>query len=503
MAAHIPSWGDQSDGTYKNPVLNADYSDPDVIRVGEDFYMVCSEFHYMGMPVLHSRDLVNWTIIGHVYRRLDIDPDYSNFSAYGRGTWAPSIRHHAGKFWVYVCTPSEGLFMSTAIDPAGPWTPLTLVQASDHWEDPCPFWDDDGQAYLSRSILGAGPIIVHKMSPDGTRLLDDGVTIYHGPVSEGTKFHKRNGYYYIWIPEGGVWEGWQAVLRAKEIYGPYEVKKVLEQGTTAINGPHQGAWVELDNGESWFFHFQGVEGLGRVVHLQPVTWQDDWPLIGVDYDGNGIGEPVAQFRKPVVGKDYPLAAPQSSDNFDSPTLGLQWNWNHNPHDTHWSLTERPGFFRLHAEQAPDFWHAPNTLTQKLMGGCGEVTVTLDTTGMADGQRAGFCHFSDKYAWIGVVKTGDTCRVYADINGVVSEGPIVASSIVTLRSIIEVAGDTTLAYSLDADSTFTELGGAVRLTFGYWKGSVLGLFSFNTRTTGGIADFDNFRYRYDGPLGEYP
>lgn len=501
MATPISSWGDQGDGTYKNPILNADYSDPDAIRVGDDFYMVCSEIHYMGIPVLHSKDLVNWTIVGRVYRRLDISPDYDTITAYSRGSWAPSIRYHDGKFWVFFCTITEGLCVSTAADPAGPWSPVKVVQAAQGWEDPCPFWDDDGQAYLVRGAQGAGPIIIHKMSPDGYAILDDGMTVYTGPVAEGPKVHKRNGYYYIWIPEGGVEVGWQTVLRSRDIYGPYESKRVLEQGSTNINGPHQGAWVELANGESWFIHFQYVGHLGRICHLQPMTWQDDWPVIGVESDGNGVGEPVSQCKKPGFGRAYPITAPATSDSFDTPELGLQWAWNHNPHDDNWSLTERPGFFRIHAEQAEDIWKAPNMPTQKLMGNEGEATVTLDTTGMADGQRAGLCHFSDRYAWIGIIKAGDVCRVCVDNNGEITEGPVVSSPRITLKTIILPTGEATLSYSLDGEE-FTQLGGAVPLTFGFWKGSVLGLFSFNTRAAEGIADFDDFQYRYDGPVGAY-
>ena len=233
------SWGDQGNGTYINPILNADYSDPDVIRVGDKYYMVCSDFHYIGMPVLESDDMVNWRIISQVYNRFDF-PGWDNNENYGGGSWAPAIRFHDGKFWIYFCTPREGLMMSTATDPHGPWTPLHCVKNIGGWEDPCPFWDEDGQAYMGRSQLGAGPIYLHRMTPDGKTLLDDGKIIYTGPVAEGTKFYKRHGYYYLSIPEGGVGEGWQTILRSKNIYGPYEKKVVLEQGNTTVNGPNQG-----------------------------------------------------------------------------------------------------------------------------------------------------------------------------------------------------------------------------------------------------------------------
>ena len=263
-----PAWGDRGDGTYANPILNADYSDPDVIRVGDKYYMVASDFHYIGIQVLESADMVNWKIVSQVYDRFDM-PGWDANNHYGGGSWAPSIRWHDGRFWVFFCTPDDGLFMSTATDARGPWSPLHCVEKVERWEDPCPLWDDDGQAYLGHSVLGAGPIIVHRMAPDGSRLLDKGRTVYTGPVAEGTKWLKKDGYYYLIIPEGGVESGWQTVLRSRNIYGPYERKVVLEQGPTPVNGPHQGALVDTPSGEWWFFHFQSVNPTGRIVHLQP------------------------------------------------------------------------------------------------------------------------------------------------------------------------------------------------------------------------------------------
>ena len=363
-------WGDQLNGTYKNPVLNADYSDPDVIRVADKYYMVASDFHFLGMQVLKSSDMVNWQIISQIYRHFDF-PGWDANQHYAGGSWAPAIRYHDGLFYVYFCTPDEGLFMATASDAKGPWSPLHCVKAVTKWEDPCPFWDDDGQAYLGRSQWGAGPIIIHKMSADGRQLLDDGVTVYTGPVAEGTKFLKRNGYYYLIIPEGGVGQGWQTVLRSRNIYGPYEKRVVLDQGSTNVNGPHQGALVDTPDGQWWFYHFQESSPRGRVVHLQPARWKDDWPLMGVDIDGNGIGEPVAVWPCPMPSKP---SLPQMSDEFDGTekfwvgqqqrTLGLQWQWNHNPADDSWSLTTRKGFLTLKALKADQLKASRNMLTPK-------------------------------------------------------------------------------------------------------------------------------------------
>ena len=271
-------WGDQGDGTFANPVLFTDYSDPDVIRVGNKYYMTGSEFHYMGMQILESDDMINWRIIGQVYDRINQDI-FRNMSGYGDGTWAPALRYHDGRFYIYVCMPTTGLYMTSAEKPEGPWEPLYCVKQINGWEDPCPLWDENGNAYLGRGRVGAGAIIVHRMSPDGKTLLDDGRVVYEGPVAEGTKYHIRDGYYYLSIPEGGVGQGWQTVLRSKDIYGPYEGKRVLETGSTNINGPHQGALVDTPDGEWWFYHFQDTGALGRVVHLQPVHWADGWPVV--------------------------------------------------------------------------------------------------------------------------------------------------------------------------------------------------------------------------------
>ncbi len=484
------SWGDLENGLYRNPVLNADYSDPDVIRVKDDFYMVCSEFHYMGMPVLHSKDLVNWTIIGRVYDALNHDPIYDNMNGYGKGSWAPAIRFHNGTFFVYFCTPDEGLYMSTAKKPAGPWEPLHEVKRVAAWEDPCPFWDDDGNAYLGHSTWGAGPIIIHRMSPDGKSLLDDGVIVYVGKVAEGTKIMKRNGYYYLVIPEGGVQVGWQTVLRSKSIYGPYERKVVLQTGKTNINGPHQGALVELENGESWFMHFQDTGALGRVCHLQPVTWVDDWPVMGFD------GEPVNIFNKPDVGKNYPRLLPQTNDDFSGSNLGLQWQWNHNPVNEQWSLTERPGYLRLKAIQADTLLKAKNTLTQKLMGESGMVTVEMSFENMKPGQIAGLTFLAGREEnWLGVVCNERGFILEAVTGSVRYHGPLLKGTCVWLRTSIDLAGKTQFLFSLDNQS-FIHFGGACTLIPGFWKGARIALFNYNTLTDSGCADFTNFRYELE-------
>ena len=508
--AQTLDWGDQGNGTYKNPVLNADYSDPDVIRVGNKYYMVASDFHFVGMQVLESDDMVNWQIISQIYDRFDL-PGWDENKHYAGGSWAPSIRWHDGRFYVYFCTPEEGLFMSSAEDARGPWTPLHCLKSVPKWEDPCPLFDDDGKAYLGRSQHGAGPIIVHKMSADGKTLLDEGVMVYTGPVAEGTKWLKRNGYYYLIIPEGGVGTGWQTVLRSKNVYGPYEKRVVLEQGSTNVNGPHQGALVDTPEGEWWFYHFQETPALGRVVHLQPARWKDDWPLIGVDIDGNGIGEPVAVWTKPAGNQGdrsldsdgravdqgpVPLI-PTCSDDFNySPSTLLPphstklkpiWQWCHNPADDYWSLTERKGWLTIHAQPSPDLKNARNMLTQKSMGYCGEATTLMDCRQLTTGTYAGLLCIGREYRGIGICAEG----IYLEDNGqrevIVRKKP----SKVYLRIALNViTNQNQFYYSLDGKH-FTAAGTPFAMHAGNWKGFRIGLYCYGD---GGKAQFDYFDYQ---------
>lgn len=492
------TWGDQGNGFYVNPILNVDYSDPDIIRVGEKYYMVASDFHFMGMQVLESEDMVNWKLISQIFNKMDF-PQYEDMSRYGRGSWAPSIRYHEGKFWVYFCTPDEGLFMSTAEDPAGPWAPLHNVKHIAGWEDPCPFWDEDGQAYLGRSILGAGPIIIHRMSPDGKTLLDEGVKVYEGKGSEGTKIHKWNGYYYLSIPEGGTATGWQTVLRSKSIYGPYEKKITLKQGETDINGPHQGSIVDTPDGQWWFFHFQRIDKKnGRVVCLQPMHWEDGWPVMGVDMDNDGIGEPVRTWAMPLPSKG-PFCAP-TSDDFNSPELGLQWQFSHNPVDRAWSLTENRGKLTLHALKADNYKSARNTLTQKIVGYEGEATVVMDIDGAADGQRCGLAAIGKGERLLGVRRDNGENYLYGGPIDTLQDIAKLDSAVhkVWLRLTLDTNAELhQLAYSLDG-TNFTPFAERFLLRFDNWKGPRVGLYCFNAENEAGKAVFDDFVYTHDGP-----
>ncbi len=497
-----PHWGDQGNGTYINPILNADFSDPDAIRVGDKYYMVASDFHFIGMQVLESDDLVNWRYVSQIYDKFDY-PGWDSFQMYAKGSWAPAIRYHDGRFYVFFCTPAEGLFMSSAPSAEGPWEKLTLVHEGTGrgWEDPCPFWDEDGQAYLGRSKVGAGPIIIHKMSPDGKTLLDEGVTVYEGPVAEGTKIHKMNGYYYLSIPEGGVEKGNQVVLRSASIYGPYDKKVVLETGSTDINGPHQGALVDTPEGDWYFLHFQHTPILGRVVHLQPVHWEDGWPVIGVDIDRNGIGEPVYCWKMPKSTGSVNAAGqpfkPAASDDFSSSELGLQWQFNHNPVNSAWSLSEKPGKLVLHALKSESFSKAYNSLTQKFFGYTGSISVDLDCSAMADGQKAGLAFMGKGTRNLGIRQEGGKRFLYIEEeDGSISYEEPYKGKTVSLKAEYDFVNQKCL-FSYSADGrTFKQAGGEFVTYYTNWKGARPAIFSYNTVKDGGTAIFDNFVYDYD-------
>ncbi len=490
--------GDQGKGYYKNPILFSDYSDPDVIRVGETYYLVASSFHFMpGIPVLESHDLVNWRIIAHVFPRLEADPRYDMIGGdrYAQGAWAPAMRFHNGRFYVYFPTPQEGIFMSSAPSAKGPWTTPKVVLAGPGYEDPCPLWDDDGNAYLVHSRVGAGPLILHRMSPDGTKVLDEGKVIVDDhstlPTLEGPKFYKKNGHYYIFAPYGGVGKGSQAVLRSKSIYGPYESRTVLEQGSTNVNGPHQGGYVETPGGQGWFIHFSQRGGYGRIVYLEPVQWKDGWPVIGKPNDGKMSGEPVDVWPKPETDSAYSTVTPQTSDEFNnSGSLGLQWEWNHNPNDKDWSLEERPGFLRLKASFAPDLIHARNTLTQQMQYENFELTTEIDVSPMKDGQRAGLAMFGVHASWIGIVDDGGKKSIYSVNDGVETRVATLAGDAVQLRMHVENE-HVSYSYSVDGGRTFQHNGPTSRFIFSWWKASRPALFTFSTQANGptGAIDVD--------------
>jgi beta-xylosidase len=409
-------------------------------------------------------------------------------------------------FYLYFPTPDEGIFVVTAPRMTGPWSEPTAVLAGPGFEDPCPFWDEDGQAYLVHSRLHAGPLILHRMSPDGKHLLDDGKVIVQDPVHlptlEGPKLYKRNGWYYIFAPMGGVATGDQVVLRSHNLYGPYDWRHVLTQGSTAVNGPHQGAWVDAPDGTGWFVHFQQRGAHGRIVWLEPLRWQDDWPVVGTIPPGATVGQPVMTGPLPVV-VPGDQTRPQTSDDFSTRALSPMWEWNHNPDGSRWSLHERPGFLRLHPSQAADLLHARNTLTETMQDESLEVTTRLDTAHMADGDRAGLSLFERSLSQIGVAGRQGARSLYFSTAGSETAGPALPNTkpIVQLRARV-VADTVSYAYSLDDGRTFQPLGVPVKLVFSWWKGARPALFAFNPLATSkGFVDFDWMHYEPLAPAGQ--
>lgn len=409
---------DQGDGTYKNPVLYADYSDPDVCRVGDDFYLTSSSFGCLpGLQILHSKDLVNWTIVGAAVPR-SLAPHTDTAPQHGNRVWAPCIRHHNGEFYIFWGDPDQGIFMTKATDVRGPWCEPVLVKAAKGIIDTTPLWDDDGRVYLAHAYAGSraglkSVIAVCELSADATRTIGPSRIVFDGheahQTCEGPKFYKRNGYYYIFHPAGGVPTGWQVVLRSKNVYGPYEWRTVLAQGNSPVNGPHQGGWVDTPSGEDWFLHFQDVGAAGRLVHLQPMKWVDDWPVIGEDKDGDGCGEPVLTYRKPNVGKTYPICTPQESDEFDTNELGLQWQWNANIDDKWYFADQEHGVLRLYSYPVPEtyksLWDVPNMLLQKFPAPSFSATLKLKFSPHCQVQRRTYRTGGNGYGLCGY-RTGE-------------------------------------------------------------------------------------------------
>ncbi len=496
-----PWVADQGDGTYKNPVLFADYSDPDVVRVGDDFYMTSSSFNCVpGLPILHSRDLVNWTLIGHAIKRL---PERFDAVQHGNGIWAPALRYHDGWFWIFVGDPDWGVLMTRARDPAGPWEPLHVVQAGDGLIDPCPLWDDDGRAYLvhayAKSRAGKNSILVaREMSPDGRSLVGPEHLVIDGrndahPTIEGPKFYKRNDWYYILAPAGGVKPGWQLAARSRKPFGPYEVKRVLEQGSTDINGPHQGAWVSLANGGDWFVHFQDLDAYGRVVHLNPVHWVDDWPEMGVDVDGNGVGEPVTTHQKPQANGEQPIRVPQTTDEFDGP-INLAWQWQANPQPGWMETDARPGWLRLYAQPQPqtDLTAAANQLLQKFPAPKFSATARLDPSNLADAE-AGLVVLGLEYAGLFASRVDEGVQLVQLSGGQNKQEQQHAKVAVKQDELwlrVDVRPEALCRFSYSTDGQhFEPLGAEFTAKPGRWIGAKAGLVCFGEK---GFADFDWFR-----------
>jgi beta-xylosidase len=414
---------DNGDGTYTNPVINADYSDPDVCvgASGEDYYMTASSFQCVpGLPILHSKDLVNWEIInyalGNLYEGDEALLQHFSTPQHGAGVWAPSIRFHDGWYYIYWGDPDFGVYMVKTQDPAGKWEAPVCVIKGQGYIDTCPLWDEDGRCYLvngwanSRSKF-ASVLTVRELSADGTKAIGEPVIVFDGNgtenrTCEGPKFYKRDGWYWIMCPAGGVPTGFQLAMRSKSPYGPYEHKIVLAQGKTNINGPHQGGWVHTKYGEDWFLHFQDKEAYGRVVHLNPVDWSTGWPIMGQK------GEPVSTYRKPKSASSV-IVNPVESDEFNAPTLGKQWQWQAN-YDEKFGTATAFGTYRLYtyklSEGWKNLWQVPNMLLQKTPADEFTVTTKIRMTSKSDGQMGGLIMMGLDYSALVVKRVGKSFQL---------------------------------------------------------------------------------------------
>ncbi|MBS1564217.1 MAG: glycoside hydrolase 43 family protein [Bacteroidetes bacterium] len=506
-------WGDQGDGTYVNPVLPAAYSDLDAIRVGNDYYAISSTMQFSpGMVVLHSRDLVNWEIVGHVVDDLTrISPllNWDRMNCYGRGIWAGSIRYYRNKFWVYFGTPDDGFFVSSATNPAGPWEPVHQVWKVKGWDDCCSFCDDDGQLYFIATNFAIDPknkkkynIHLFKMTPDGKSLITGSDTIiYQSNGSEANKLYKINGIYYHYFsevkPEGRV----IMMGRSKSLYGTWEIKQINHVDSKLDREPNQGGLLQLPTGK-WYFltHHGNGDWEGRPASLLPVQWMDGWPIIGLpgtDSIGRMVwagASPISYRRKTSV---------PNMDEFGSKKIDARWEWNYQPRADKWSLTERKGFLRLYAftplgasDRKGVILRAGNTITQRSMRTSSNmVTVKIDIGNMADGQFAGLTHFSTtSYSLFGIKQKSEIKTLVYDNNGLDSSGIEIKDTSVWLRSIWDVNGVSSYFFSIDGKS-YQAFGSTYQLTWGSYRGDRIGIFNFNSKEDKGYVDVDWFKYVY--------
>ena len=522
---------DQGDGTYKNPVLYADYSDPDVIRVGEDYYMTSSSFNCIpGLQILHSKDMVNWEFIGAavpnaLYPYDDEKPEHGN------RVWAPSIRHHDGFFYIFWGDPDQGAFMTKAKDVKGPWSEPVIVKAGKGIIDTTPLWDEDGKVYMVHAYAGSraglkSVLAICELNSNATKAIGPSRIIFDGHIDqvtcEGPKIHKRNGYYYIFHPAGGVPTGWQTVQRSKNIYGPYETRIVMKQGKSPINGPHQGAWVDTPTGEDWFFHFTDVGAYGRLLCLEPMKWVNDWPVIGQAKKGAEWGEPVTQHKKPNVGKTYPICTPVESDEFDGMVLGPQWQWQANYNEKWAYFAGDKGFVRLYSHPVSNdyksLWDVPNLLLQKTPAPNFSATtkITFSPIEKYKDEKTGLVVMGLDYAALTVENTESGLKLSqveckkADKGNTEKQNASVdlKKNTFYLRADISTDGSKIsksegghdlvvkcqFYYSTD-NKKFEKLGNEFQVKEGKWIGAKVGVFCTrpNIKTNdGGWADVDWFR-----------
>jgi beta-xylosidase len=488
---------DNGDGTFTNPPLYADYPDPDIIRVGGDFYFATTTFvNSPGLTILHSRDLVNWELVSHVIPRLEGRPQYNlkDGGAYRTGVFAPSLRFHDGTFYVVTTPVGQNTRVYFAKDIRGPWRFHELARAA---FDPGLFIESDGTGYIATSGGWDGHVTLLKLNRELSQIVDArGIFYYQG--AEGSKVIKRGGWYYIFnaVPSRlGL-----ICSRARDIYGPYETQASLDDRT----GGHQGALVDLPDGSWYGFVMRDCGAVGRMTYLSPIFWRDDWPVWGTP---GAPGRVPATARKPIQGQA--ICQPATSDDFTSPALGLQWQWNHNPDDSRWSLSERPGWLRLRPTVADDFWLARNTLTQKGQGPWSRGEVRFDLSHLKPGDVCGFGTLGKVNAHIAAQRGGDgqiTLAMQVSVDAGKSETRVNATPLPStdlyLRTELDfVRNRGTCSYRIDG-SHWTTLGGEFDLAFdwrtGTFQGEQFAIFCFNRHAGEGFVDVDWFRFTNTKP-----
>jgi beta-xylosidase len=518
---HRTWMADNGNGTFTNPLFFDEFSDPDVIRVGDDFYLTGTTMHAMpGLPVLHSRDLVNWQLLSYACDRLDLGPAYhlEGGEIYGQGIWAPCFRYHDGTFHIFTNVNGRKTQHFTATNPAGPWTQSELGSSL---HDLSVLFDDDGKVYV---VWGYNSLQFAELKPDLSDIKRETqrTLIPSGSgMGEGCHFYKIDGRYYI-ISANYDPVGYLVCARADRPEGPYAVT-TISAGETFGAGTgwrlrgmgrsagfelvppqptqmgamplHQGGIVQTAAGEWWGFSMMDHNSIGRLTCLSPVTWQDGWPFFGLP--GNLLRTPRT-WVKPKTAETIERSAPyRRDDDFAGPRLNPVWQWNHAPDDTKWSLSARAGFLRLQTQPAKDFWTARSTLTQRAVGPESIPTTELDISGLQSGDVAGLALLNYPYAWIGVTHTaaGAAITQFDQLSGASATAALPAGTArLWLRATCDfIKEEATFSYSTDGEK-FVPCGRAFTMVFQLktFQGVRYALFAYNTDGhAGGFADFDRF------------
>lgn len=496
--------GDLGNGKYKNPIIYADYSDPDVCVGSDGYYMTASSFNCVpGLPILFSKDLVNWKLIGHAVQKLVPEKVFNKVQP-GNGVWAPSIRFHNNEYYIYWGDPDHGIYMVKTSDPRSSWSDPVLVKKGKGLIDTCPLWDKDGKVYLSFALAGSraalkSVLCMTELNSEGTKAIGEAKIIYDGhkdnPTIEGTKMYKYKNKYYIFSPAGGVPYGWQEVLRADSPWGPWEAKTVMAQGKTKINGPHQGAWIHTEYGEDWFINFQDVGVVGRIVHLNPMKWlKNGWPVIGLDPDGDGVGEPVSEYKKPITDKVYPVETPVENDDFNNVNLGLQWQWPANGNFKYYFIDAKDGILRLFSHYTSSYsedtgkkgnlWLVPNLLLQKMPAP--DFTATAKVKFIPEEralkEKAGLVLMGKSYSAIVIERSGDGYVLKQNVCKRADKGRAeqtlasvnIKKPEVYLRIKVKGGNKCRLYYSTNG-KFYKSLGSESEVLEGQWIGAKIGFF----------------------------